>query len=349
MAIDNDLELIRKLPKVELHWHLDGSIRAETAIDLARKNDIALPTYDPETLYPPGYDQDTFLRTLFAVCPVIATPDDYRRVAFEAISDGVAAGNVRYAELFFQATAHPAMSYPEMIAGLVEGIRDAEQATGVRCGLIAGINRGEDTSVAVELVQNMLAHPHEKVIGIGIDGDNFVGPAAKFVEAFDLAERHGLHRTAHAGLPLEDTADALDLLHCERIDHGYYVLRNRELLERVVEQRIHHTACWTCASYYFDTTPEASPIQGMIEAQVSTSINTDDPSLFHTDIGEEYVRAAQNLGWDVETAFARVLDAIDGAFLPECERAQLRTQLTLEKDSLIAAAGQSESPTGNSR
>ena len=336
MRTENFSETLRQMPKVELHCHVDGSVRPNTVVELARKNEVRLPSYDPNQIYPPGYDADGFFRTLFGVSNVIVTPDDYCRVLYEALSDAVAAGNVRYTEIFVQATMHPRMRYPELLAGLLDAVRSAKTDTGIRANLVPAINRGQGPSVARDLVEEVIAHRCDEVVGIGLDGDNFIGPAEQFAESFVLAERNGLRRTAHAGLPLEDTKVALDLLHCDRIDHGYLVVNDQDLLARVVEERVHFTACWTLASYYCPTDRDSSPIQKMVDAGMSVSINTDDPYIFHTDIGTEYVEAASTLGWDIETAWARVLDAIDATWLPEDERVELRHRLNDEMSALTS-------------
>ncbi len=326
-------EAIRTLPKVELHSHLEGSVRSDTVLEMARRNGVKLHTDDPDEFYPGEYEQEAFFKSFFGACEALATPDDCSRAVYEVLSDTVDAGNVKYAELFFQPTMHPKMKYSEMLAGLLDGVRAAEADKGVQCRLMAAINREQSPEVALQLVQDVIDARCDEVIGVGLDGNPYI-PASDFKEAFALAGRHGLLRTAHAGVPVHDTEEAIDALGCNRIDHGYFVVENSKLLDRVVEERIHFTACWTLASNFFPTDPENSPIQAMVNSGMSVSINTDDPEIFRTDIGEEYVRAAEALGWDLDTAWARVMDGVEGAWMSESERAELRKTLAAEAKAM---------------
>lgn len=326
-------ESIRKMPKVELHSHLEGSVRSKTIMDFARENGVKLHTDDPDKFYPGTYSQEAFFNSFFGSCEALATPDDCNRATYEVLCDTADAGNVLYAEMFFQPTMHKKMSYREMLDGMLDGLRAAEAEKGIQCRLMAAINREQSPEVARRLVQDVIDNRCDEVVGVGLDGPPQV-PAKDFTEAFALAGEHGLLRTAHAGVPFHDNAEALDLLGCERIDHGYYVVEDAALLERVVNERIHFTACWTLAGEFFPTDPERSPVQAMVDAGMSVSINTDDPQIFRTDIGSEYVRACEALGWDLDTAWARVMDAVEGARLSDSERTELRARLVKESQAL---------------
>ncbi|MGH2937182.1 MAG: adenosine deaminase [Solirubrobacterales bacterium] len=326
---DTLLESIRRLPKVELHSHLEGSIRADTIMEMARRNEVKLYTDKVEEFYPGDFEQEAFFKSFFGACEAIATPDDCSRAAYEVLSDTVAAGNVRYSEMFFQPTMHPRMKYREMLDGLLDGVRAAETDTGIRCRLIAAINREQSPAIGRQLVQDVIDARCDEVLGVGLDGNPYK-PASDFTDAFALAGKHGLLRTAHAGVPVHDNQEVLDVLSCDRVDHGYYIAEEPGLLKRVVEERIHFTACWTLAAEFFPTDPENSPVQAMVSSGMSVSINTDDPQIFRTDIGEEYVRATKALGWDLDTAWARVMDGVDGAWLDESERVELRKMLAEE-------------------
>jgi len=317
---------INSLPKIELHSHLEGSVRAETVLAFGQKNGVKLHADDPSAFYSGRYEQEEFFKQFFGVCEAMATPEDCSRAIYEVLCDQVAAGNVRYSEIFFQPTMHKRMSYPQMLDGLLDGIKRAEAETGVKSRMIAAINREQSLDVAMKLVQDIIDNPCERILGIGLDGNPYFR-ASEFKPAFDLARRHGLHRTAHAGVPVHDNGEVIDVLGCQRIDHGYYIVEDKKLLDRLVRDRVHFTACWTLASGYFATDPENSPIKAMVDAGLSVSINTDDPQIFHTDIGKEHVLAAHHLGWDLQTVWDRIINAAEASWLAEGERQLLLAQL----------------------
>ena len=334
VVTSTDIEsLVARLPKVELHAHLEGSVRAETAIELADKNGVKLHSDDPAHFYSGRYEQEDFFKQFFGVCNALATQEDCGRAIYEVLCDQAAAGNVRYTELFCQPTMHPTLTYPEMLEGLLDGMKRAEADAGIVCRLLPAINREQSPEVALQLVRDIIDNPRDRVLGIGLDGNPYI-PASDFAAAFGLARESGLHRTAHAGVPVYDTREVLDVLGCERVDHGYYVVEDAELLDRVVRDRIHFTACWTLAGEYFDTDRASSPVQAMVDAGMSVSINTDDPRIFHTDIGKEYLLTTRHLGWDLQTAWDRVLDAAASVWLPEDEKQQLHARLKDEADAL---------------
>jgi len=325
--------LVAQLPKIELHAHLEGSVRAETTLELAAKNGVRLHSDDPANFYSGRYEQDDFFKQFFGVCAAMATQEDCSRAIYEVLCDQAAAGNVRYTEMFCQPTMHQTLTYAEMLDGLLDGMKRAEADAGIMCRLLPAINREQSPEVALQLVRDIVDNPRDRVLGIGLDGNPYI-PASNFAAAFELARDNGLHRTAHAGVPVYDTREVLDVLGCERVDHGYYVVEDAELLDRVVRDRIHFTACWTLAGEYFATDPASSPLQAMVDAGMSVSINTDDPRIFHTDIGQEYLLTARHLGWNLQTVWDRVLDAAESVWLPEDEKRDLRARLTSEVDAL---------------
>lgn len=324
---------INALPKIELHSHLEGSVRAHTVLDFAQKNGVRLHSEDPDNFYSGTYEQDAFFTQFFGVCEAMAKPEDCSRAIYEVLCDQVTAGNVRYSEMFIQPTMHKHMSYPQMLEGLLDGIDRAEAQTGVKSRIIVAINREQSLDVAVKLVQDVIDNSSERVLGIGLDGNPYI-PASNFKAAFDLARAHGLNRTAHAGVPVHDNGEVIDVLNCQRIDHGYYIVDEPELCTRLVRDRVHFTACWTLAGEYFPIDKENSPIRKMVDAGLSVSINTDDPQIFHTNIGREFLLTAQALDWDLQTVWDRVLDAAEACWLPLEERRALISQYDSEVQKL---------------
>jgi adenosine deaminase len=154
----NYQEFLRRLPKAELHLHYIGSVRRGTFIELARKNGIPLPTEDPEQVY--RYDNIfDFLKVFDLVAMSIVTREDFARVAYESLEDGVKLGNLKYREMSFNPTSHTmhGIAYTTVIDGILEGIRSAEKDFGVRCRLIAAIHRGHSPEAALGMIKEVVA------------------------------------------------------------------------------------------------------------------------------------------------------------------------------------------------
>jgi adenosine deaminase len=333
-----DEEFLRAIPKVELHCHLEGAVPAATFVELAREKRIPLPTYDAELVYELGDSLESFLEMYGKVSASMTTADDFSRVAYETLREAATKGNLRYREMFFNPTNHPDLSYRDALDGLRDGIRAAEVDHGVVCRLIPAINREQPPATALALVEEVIANPCDEVIGVGLDHNELAGPPAAFVEAFARAREAGLHRTAHAGErnSSEEIAASLDLLGCERIDHGYAVLGDRALVARMRDDGVHVTTCWTISVWHHGDDRGTTPIGRMAEAGLWISINSDDPPMAGTDIGEEYVRAAATLGLSRERMVEFVFAALDAAWLPEDERRRMRDELEREIAQLRA-------------
>jgi adenosine deaminase len=266
---------------------------------------------------------------------------DFERAVYDSLAHGVATSNLRYREMFFSPTNHD-VGYAEMLQGIEAGIVAAEADLGVRCRMIADINRRQTPAVALELVETVIAHPSPYVVGIGIDDDEESGPAAWFVEAFDRAGAAGLKRTAHAGEMgnPRHILDSLDLLGCDRIDHGYAMIDEPDVLHRVRESGVHITGAWYVnlfqSGILFDgRDPAISPLAAMVRAGLPVSINSDDPTMIPTDLTAEYSGVAAALDLGRSDLVTLVLNAVDGAWLDDVARAELRDEIVAE----IAALG----------
>ena len=222
------------------------------------------------------------------VSSTLIDQEDFARTAYESIEDGVKLGNLKYREMFFNPTLHTkrGVPYPTVVDGLVDGIRAAETDFGVPCRLIADVYRQDSPAEAREMVEQVLEHRPDEVIGLGMDGAEAPDPPEQFVEAYQLAGSGGLRLTAHAceDAPAKNIATCLDLLGCERIDHGYHILGDDALVERCRDEGITFTVCPTATAVcYFD--PEdytTHPIREMAARGLKIMVNSDDPSMFHT-------------------------------------------------------------------
>ena len=232
---------LKAIPKVSLHLHLMGSVQAPTAVDLCNKHNVPLPDYDePEDLY--DYpDIYKFLHMYDNTSLGVIDREDFERICYETLTEA-AEHNVRYREMFFNPTAHMAagVDYETCVDGLIDGINAARTDHGIECRLIAAINRMETPELGVSMVETLLDHPRSEVIGIGMDYAEAEYPPERFWKAYRMAEQAGLHLTAHQSedAPPRNIETCLDLLNCERVDHGYHVVESEAIMRRCRDEGV---------------------------------------------------------------------------------------------------------------
>lgn len=332
-----DTEALERLPKVELHCHVEGTMRASTLVELAAKNGLRLPVADPVELY--EYDSlDGFLQIFWLVQSAIADRGDWARVAYESVVDAAPHG-LAYRETFFTPARHLAagQDLADVIAGLDEGLAAAETATGIRVNLILDFDRDFGPGAALEqaerLVQLLRASSPgaERVIGVGYDSTEIGREPAGFAEAFAVACHAGLRRTAHQGENSGPDAIAacLDVLGAERIDHGISVLEDPELTARFAAERIPLTVCPNSNIRIANAYPSLADhvFPAMREAGLLATLNTDDPALTDLDLGYEYRSVAEAFGYGWDDMVAIALDGVEACWLDEVDKSALREQI----------------------
>ena len=333
MADMAERDPFERIPKVELHCHVEGTVRPGTVVELARKAGRPLPVEDPESLY--RYDSlDSFLAVFWLVQETLATRDDWARIAYESLLDGAAHG-LRYREMFFTPARHLAAGQDlgEIVAGLTEGIEAAEAEANVRCRLIADIDRAFGPSAGLEFVERIgelrAAGRADRVIGIGADSTELGVDMRTFAPAFASARRIGLRRTCHAGEAVGvgpgNIRVAIDVLGAERIDHGVAVVEDPALVDRLASGRIPLTVCPTSnvvIANRFRSLAE-HPFREMRDAGLLVTINTDDPAMMDLDLGREYRLVAQAYGYDAAEMGRIAIEGIESTWLDESERRSL--------------------------
>jgi adenine deaminase len=239
-------DLYDAIPKVELHCHVEGSVRPQTVVELARKAGRTLAVEDPRDLY--RYTSlDSFLAIFWMVQETLVETADWERIAYESLVDAAAHG-LRYREMFFTPGRHLAVgqSLAGIIDGLTAGIGAAEADTRVHCRLVADMDRAYGPAAGRELVEQLAAlqrqNRAERVIGVGMDSTELGVDLASFAEPFELAQRHGFRCTGHAGeaagVGPRNILIGFDVLGLERIDHGIAVMEDPELTRRMAAERI---------------------------------------------------------------------------------------------------------------
>ena len=334
---------LRQMPKAELHLHLEGAVDAATFAELAAKHDLELPPHDEVAdLY--QYDSlADFLLIYSLVCSSIQTEEDFRRVTYECL-ERCADSGARYVELFFSPESHFEMGveYPTMLDGVLGAMADIKADRGLESNLIPAINRELGPARAVEFVEMVAAHRRPQVIGVGLDFNEIGFPSQDYVDAYRAAAAHGLHRTSHAGEvgPAGNVRAAIDLLDCERIDHGYHVIDDPELVARCTESQIAFTVCPTTTGYttiWRDLSAEDHAIKQMEAAGLKLMVNSDDPAMFVSDLGNEYVRLHREMGLGLDTLKEMALNGIDASWLDDGTKSSWRRQWSTEIDAFYAS------------
>jgi adenosine deaminase len=236
-----------RIPKAELHLHIEGTIEPELAFVLAERNAIRWPYASPDKLrlrYEFSNLQ-SFLDVYYEVSSVLRTEQDFADIT-EAYLARARAQGVRHAEIFFDPQAHASRNVP--IATVIEGLHSATKSSvetyGISASLIMCFMRDHSAESAMETLMSALPH-QAKFIGVGLDSAELGNPPSKFEKVFEVARQNGLHLVAHAGeeAPPDYVWDALRALKVERVDHGIRALEDPELVAYLRENQIPLTVC----------------------------------------------------------------------------------------------------------
>jgi adenosine deaminase len=333
-------EFLRAIPKISLHCHLEGSVQAQTVRELAAKHGASLPPCrEPGDLY--DYpDILKFLEVYNLVASVVRDADDFHRITYEALEEAHAHG-VRYREMFWSPVAHMEIGVPYRTAidGIVAGIRDAAKNFGIQCRLIADINRMKPPEAGLEMLETVLAHRRDEVIGMGLDYAETGHPPEQFWKAFRQASAAGLHLTAHACEegPPRNVETCLDLLGCERIDHGYHVIEDERITARCAAAGVVFNCTPVSTAWvYFGSDFSRHPIRRMVASGLKITVDCDDPPMFKTDPTRDYLVMADHMEFGPEDFREFLGNAIDGCWLDDPAKRRMRRELLQEFDLLAA-------------
>ena len=337
-------DFLRALPKVEIHCHLLGTVRQATFHDLARKAKAPLSGAEIDAFYIRGEKPVGVLKALRALdAYLLRTPDDLRRVTYEYLEDAADHG-VRYAEFFWNPTGTAKVSgipYPRAQGAIVSAIHEAEKDRGIVSRLIPAIDREAEPREAVEMVEWVIANRAPEVVGIGIDYSEIDRPPELFREAYALAGKAGLKRTAHAGefgTPWNNVRTAIEVLGVDRVDHGYTVIDSPDYARRCADAGIVFTVVPT-NSYYLRTLPKERwaldhPIRHMPKHGLRIHPNTDDPTFHNVTPTRTWQMMVEHFGFGAEDLRQFMLNGLDAAWIDEGTRRRWRSEWAAQFDSL---------------
>ena len=313
-------------PKIELHVHLEGTVRAATLLEIARRNDYALPADTVQglaSLYE-YRDFEQFIEVWILTTNALRTADDFRQVVVDYAAEAAAHGAV-YVEGIFSPAERVArgVDWDEIFSGYCEGAQEAEELHGVTIRLTPDIYRGASGDAAETVVRQCAAYRDRGVVGVGLGGLEAQFPPEPYAPVFELAKAEGLGSVPHAGEVAgpESIRGALEALRADRIRHGIRAVEDPELVAELAEREI-----------VLDVSPVSNlrtgavaslaehPLPKLVAAGVLCSISTDDPAMFDTDLTRDY-DAARSLGVHPHTAYEA---GLAGALCDEATRERLR-------------------------
>jgi len=314
-------ELLRAMPKAELHLHIEGTLEPQLIFALAKKNGVALayPSVDALRAAYAFTDLQSFLDIYYAGASVLLHADDFEAMAM-AYFRRAAADHVVHAEIFFDPQTHTARGVP--IATVIEGLtaaRDrAERELGLTSALILCFLRHLSEDEAMATLDEALPH-REHFIGVGLDSSERGHPPEKFARVFARAGALGLHRVAHAGEegPPGYIESALDVLHAERIDHGVRCVESPALVARLAREGVALTVCplSNLKLRVFDKLADHN-LADLLGAGIRATVNSDDPAYFGGYVNDNFVatfEALPQLG--PADAYALARNSLEASFV----------------------------------
>ena len=332
------------LPKVELHLHLEGSVRPETLLQLAQRHGtFGLPTsLDALRDFYRFRDFDHFVQVYYAICDNLRTADDFALIVSQLGAD-LARQNVRYAEVTFTPYNHTrrGVAAEEVFGGVEVGRAAVASEHGVQLRFCVDIPGEFGPEAGVATAQMVLDHHPEGVVSFGLGGPEIGFPRARYAEAFAMARSAGLHSVPHAGETdgPEAIRQALDDLHAERIGHGVRCLEDPALVERLRDGQVPLEICPT-SNARLGVVPSLSehPLRRLLDAGLLVTLNSDDPPMFGTSLRQEYLTAVTDLGLSRQEIVQIARNGVQASFLPPAEQRTLLAQIDRVQESARSAA-----------
>jgi adenosine deaminase len=318
-----------RLPKAELHLHIEGTLEPELAFELAARNGVKLPYADTEELRH-AYrfdDLQSFLDLYYELMTVLRTEQDFADLANAYLARAAAQG-VRHAEIFFDPQAHLArgVAMGTVVEGLWRALGSSEDNHGVSTRLIMCFLRDRSGESAMETLQDAKPYLH-RITGVGLDSAEVGHPPVKFREVYEAAAALGLRRVAHAGEegPPQYITEALDVLGVERVDHGLRCMEDPSLVERLVRDRIPLTLCplSNVRLRAVDALAE-HPLPAMLDAGLLCTVNSDDPAYFGGYAGDNFDAVRRELGLPEERLRELARNSFLASFLEDDEERRAR-------------------------
>ena len=326
MSVGDMTDFIRRMPKAELHAHVEGTLEPEMRLRLAERNGIALP-YRTANELAASYeyrDLSSFLALYFSGMDVLHTEQDFFDLTF-AYLRRVHAQNVVYTEMHFDPQAHTSrgIKFDTVIKGIRRAQEAAQDELGIRSQLILGILRDMSAESALETLEQSMPY-RGWIVGVGLDSNEKDNPPVKFREVFERARAAGYRLTMHCDHLQENSVEhirqCLDVIGVDRIDHGYHVLDDDGLIEDVRRRQVCLTFC-TTATPGSPAPRRAAELKRALELGLNVTVNTDDPAYMRSYYMSEVMLNTQRAaGLTREQVAELARNAFGSAWIGEGER-----------------------------
>lgn len=328
------------MPKVDLHRHLEGSLRLTTMMEIARAFGVTIPVVTSQ-LRPlvqvqdrDDYSYRNFLAKFQTLRLFYRTPEIIARVTREAVQDA-AADHIEYLELRFTPVAlgrERGFSLSDVMNWVCDNTREASRQAGIQTRLIVSVNRHEPLALAETVARLAAERIPRGICGLDLAGNEAEYSAEAFIGLFREARSSGLHITIHAGewSGAQSVGWAIEHLNAERIGHGVRVMEDPNVVALARERRVPFEVCLT-SNYHSGVIKDLSshPFRSMLDAGLTVLLNTDDPSICQITLSDEYRRACNDLGLPMSSLRDCILAAGRAAFLPQIESLALVNRLRL--------------------
>ncbi len=323
---------LQRLPKAELHLHIEGTFEPELIFALSERNGVPLPYPDVQSLRDAYQfsDLQSFLDLYYAAMGVLRTERDFYELTSAYAQRAVAQG-VRHAEIFFDPQAHlqRGIAFETVVDGITAALDDARRRTGLTSHLIMCFLRDLPAQAAFETLERAKTR-RDRILAVGLDSAEVGNPPAKFATVFEQARAQGYLTVAHAGEegPPDYIWQALDMLKVSRIDHGVRCLEDERLVQRLRRQRTPLTVCpFSNVRLRVVDTLAHHPLRRMLDAGLVATVNSDDPAYFGGYIGDNFQGVANDLHLSDDDIVTLARNSFEGAFIDDMTRSRFLAEI----------------------
>lgn len=339
-------ELLLALPKTDLHCHLDGSMRLKTILELAEQQKVKLPADDEAGLAKAIHmgevckNLEEYLVAFDVTLSVLQTEEALYRAAYELAIDA-AAENVRYLEVRYSPALHQqrGLKMTAIVESVLEGLRDAKKACGIKSGVIICGIRHINPATSVRLAELAVAYKNKGVKGFDLAGAEYDFPAKDHKEAFQLILNNNVNCTCHAGEAYgpESIAQALHYNGAHRIGHGTRLREDGDLLNYVNDHRIPLEIC-PSSNVQTGAVPDLAshPIKFYFDYGLRVTVNTDNRLITDTTVTKELLLAHKHCGLSLEDITTILVSGFKSAFLPYREKTDMLVEVNREIAEVLA-------------